>query len=291
MLEELETFIYVVEYKNFTKAGKMMNLTQPAVSAQVKMLEQYFGTELIMRSNRNMTITESGLVLYNRAQELLELLNKTRKDIQNESDKVTGHLKIGATYTVGECLLPDLLSSFTHRYPEVQVEVTIGDTDEISSKIHDFTLHIGLVEGSIHYSELEQVYFKEDEMVLLVAEDHPFAEKQIPREELDGINWISREKGSGTREYQDLFITKYHIRPKSFMSFGSNLSLLKGVQKKIGITLASKELLKEGVVGITYALPPERVVRPLSYIFSKNIKLTTASQLFIEELARSYTKG
>ena len=151
MIEELKTFIAVVEFKNFTKAAHHLNLSQPSVSNHIKSLERYFDTIIIDRSikQKKIYITESGEILYNRAKEILNLLDITCDELHNNSESIHGHLSIGSSLTIGEYILPKFLKTFTDKYPNIQIEVLIENTKSICDKLSKVSLDIGLVEGSV----------------------------------------------------------------------------------------------------------------------------------------------
>lgn len=280
MIEALKTFIAIVEEGGFTKASKKINLSQPAVSAQIKALEKYFNTELIIRSNKRLIIKENGYVLYNKAKEIVKLFDETKEAVKNNSGDIQGTLKIGATYTIGECIIPDVLARFTEVYPKVRVETYIAGTSDIMDKVKDMKVDIGLIEGMVHCNTIDQVFFQEDELVLLVSEHHPFAGKEVKIEELSNERWIMREEGSGTRSYLDLFLSKHKIVPESMVVLGSNTLVLKGIQKGMGITIASKRLLNEPYKGIAMASLPEKFNRSLSYILPQNSYVSSIVPIF-----------
>ena len=136
MFEELKTFIAVVDCKNFTKAAESLNLSQPSVSTHIKNLEAFFGVTLINRSvkQKSISITESGYVLYKRAKEMIGIFDVTVKEVKELSDSVRGSLKIGASSTIGEYILPKFISKFCLRYPEINLELLIDNTYGIATK-------------------------------------------------------------------------------------------------------------------------------------------------------------
>lgn len=282
MLSELNTFIAVAETKSFTQAGQAVGLSQPAVSAHIKTLEQQFGIPLFYRANKQLIITEGGQILYKRAKEIMDLIRITQEDMERSSVGVRGALKIGASYTIGEYILPEIVTAFCRAYPEVMVELAIGDTAEISRKVCDFSMDLGFIEGLVHFNNLEQTYFKEDELVLLVPEDHPFADRRVSLEELDNQKWIVREIGSGTREHWDIYLSTHKLNYRSLMVFGSNATLKKAVRDGLGIGFASKELLDGESQGIAPAYLPETCIRQMSYIRVQNVRLSHLSELFLE---------
>ena len=158
MLEELKTFISVVEEKSFTKAAEKVNLSQPSVSVHIKHLEAYFNTQLITRSMKpkKIMVTESGNLLYKRSKQLLSLLDTTREELQHMDSTFKGHLKIGATSTIGECLLPSFLASFCEHYQDIHIEIIIGNSADNKNKMKSLQLYIALVEGALSFHAFKQ---------------------------------------------------------------------------------------------------------------------------------------
>ncbi|WP_419749464.1 LysR substrate-binding domain-containing protein [Terrisporobacter petrolearius] len=288
MIEELKTFISVVEFKNFTKAAKHLNLSQPSVSNHIKSLEKYFNTIIIDRSikQKNIYITENGEILYKRAKEILNLLDMTMDELHNTTQNVEGHLKIGASLTIGEYILPNFLKKFCSKYPNIQIEVLIENTKSICDKLSNISFDIGLVEGTVSSPNLNQTYFYEDEMVLALPYNSDIKEDNFTLDKLKKYNWIGREKGSGTREYLDMFLNNSKIQPKNIMVFGSNYAVKEAVKNNLGVTIVSsliaypsyynKELK---IISLDYSF-----TRNFSYILANNITHSKANNLFIREL-------
>jgi len=151
MIEALKTFMAVVEYKNFTKAAEAIRLSQPSVSLHIKQLEQYFGAILIIRSSKQkkITITSAGYLLYERAGEIINILDKTKSELTRFQDSVCGELRIGASFTIGEYILPAFLGKFSKEYPDLTLEVKIGNTAAICDMVTRKELDIGLIEGIV----------------------------------------------------------------------------------------------------------------------------------------------
>ena len=274
MIEELKTFISVVDYKNFTKAAEYLNLSQPSVSTHIKNLENIFGVTLINRSikQKTISITESGYTLYKRAKEIISLLDVTFIDVKNLSSSVKGSLKIGA--------------SFSKKYPDVDIEVIIENTALISSELKKFKLDIGLIEGAASSSLFKQEYFLHDDMVLAIPYTDPLKSTEFNIENLQNKAWIAREDGSGTREYLDLFFTENKIIPKSMMVLGSNLAVKEAVKNNLGITIISKHVIAEDENRneISSIKLDNHFTRSLSFIYPKELTLSKAASIFLDEL-------
>lgn len=292
MLEELKTFIAVVEYKNFTKAGLHLNLSQPSVSTHIKNLESHFGVILIDRSIKQKTIfiTESGYILYKRAKEIVHLLDVAYQEVRHVSDSIKGHLKVGASLTIGEYILPKFLAIFSEKYPDIEVELFIENTSTVCSKLSNLILDMGLIEGTISSFNFEQNYFFKDKMVLATPYNSSLLNGDFSVAKLQNQTWIAREAGSGTRESLNLFLNANEIIPKHIMVLGSNYAVKEAVRNNLGITVISSLITSPSVENneLSTIELDDIYNRHFSYITPKNITLSKVCQVFIEEL-KEYT--
>ncbi|RDY26130.1 LysR family transcriptional regulator [Romboutsia weinsteinii] len=292
MLEELKTFIAVVEYKNFTKAGLHLNLSQPSVSTHIKNLENHFGVILIDRSIKQKTIfiTESGYILYKRAKEIVHLLDVAYQEVRHVSDSIKGHLKVGASLTIGEYILPKFLSIFSEKYPDIEVELFIENTSTVCSKLSNLILDMGLIEGTISSFNFEQNYFLKDKMVLATPYNSNLLNGDFSVAKLQNQTWIAREAGSGTRESLNLFLNANEIIPKHIMVLGSNYAVKEAVRNNLGITVISSLITSPSVENneLSTIELDDIYNRHFSCITPKNITLSKVCQVFIEEL-KEYT--
>lgn len=290
MLDELRTFTAVVEAKNFTKAAEKVNLSQPSVSVHIKNLEAYFGTQLIARctKQKKLLITDSGKLLYCRSKELLSLLETTKDELKNISNTVKGHLRIGATLTIGECLLPNFLGEFFKKYPDVEVEVFIGNTMEVTAMVKALKVDIALIEGNVHSSRFTQKYFLEDQLVLIAPKSADLPATLDNFDLLQNQRWLTREHGSGLRESLDFFLTNHHIAPSSKLVFNSNLALLQAVKNNLGIALISKHmLLTQGDLHEEVSIIPldESARLTYSYILPNELRPSKITLILLKEFA------
>lgn len=294
MFEELKTFIAVVEFKNFTKAGEHLNLSQPSVSTHIKNLENVFGVRLINRSVKQKTIviTESGFTLYKKAKEILNLIDITHMEVLNTSNSLKGHLKIGASLTIGEYVLPKFLAIFCKKYPDIDIEVFIENTSIICSHLKELTLDIGLIEGTSSSSSFIQEYFLEDKMVLAFPYNSELITDNFSFDKLQNQKWVVREEGSGTREFLNMFLGTNEIVPNGIMVLGSNYAVKEAVRNNLGITIISNFVALPGVENKELSIIElnNPYVRHFSYILPKNITISKASQVFLEEF-KEYTSS
>jgi DNA-binding transcriptional LysR family regulator len=293
MIDELRTFMAVVEYKNFTKAAETVNLSQPSVSLHIKHLENYFGTTLIQRSvkQKNINITELGYLLYERSAQIIKLLDDTKNDLLNYENAMKGQLHIGASLTIGECFLPAFLGYFAKTYPDLELEVTIENTHNICEKVKNFQVDIALIEGTAPSSSFVINHFYSDTMKLVVPYNHYLVNKEFSVEELQNQTWISREIGSGTREYLNLFLTSNNINPKNIIVFGSNYSVKEAVKNKLGITFISSLVIEQSLKNkeISILETSNNYTRQFSYIIQKGVVPSRSALAFIDML-KNYVK-
>lgn len=291
MLDELKTFIAVIEYQNFTKAAEAINLSQPSVSLHIKNLEEMLGVTLINRSSKKkkIIITKAGELLYKRAKKINTILEQTKAELQEFQHGYSGTLRIGASFTIGEYILPSILSAYAKEYPKVNLEVTIGNTSAITQQVNELKLDIGLIEGMNTNEDILRESFYEDSLVIVVPNNHPATKEPFSLDALQHQTWISREEGSGTAEYLHLFLFSHQIHPKNIVVFGSNYAVKEAVKHQLGITCISSLVTKASVEKqeLTVIKEIPSIKRPFSYILPHDsipMKTTIAFIDFLKTL-------
>ena len=255
--DSMRVFITVADKKNFSKAAKALSLTQPAVSFQIQTLEQYYQTMLFDRVNRHVKLTAAGELLLDYAIHMNNRLAELERNMQQLTGHVKGELLIGASTTIGEYILPYVVGSFKQDYPDVNVTIQIMNTKEISSAVESKTFDLGIIEGPLEQSDVIEAHnFLEDELVLAIPSDHPFAKKEsITLEELKELPYITREPGSGSRLIfeQALIDADFDIEDLNIvMELGSTTSIKSAIMGGLGVSIISKwavqDLVKAGKV-------------------------------------------
>ncbi len=244
-LDTLRAFITVVELKNFSRAAELLHMSQPGVSLQIQSLENEFGATLLHRTSKSVTPTKAGELLYERAKEMLALYEEAKQEIQFLQNTISGDLQIGASYTIGEYVLPKIMARFSRRYPEVEISVKIANTDEIVRSVRTGELEIGLVEGDVSFKDLSIEPFMRDELVIVASPVHPLGEMTVSAEQLQDQDWILRESGSGTRRYSDQFIEEYRLRMRRHFLFSSSQGVKEAVSNGLGIALLSQYIVRK----------------------------------------------
>jgi DNA-binding transcriptional LysR family regulator len=198
-----------------------------------------------------------------------------------------GFLKIGASLTIGEYILPMILTSYHEQYPYVQLEVVVGNTQEVVQQVRSHQLDLGLIEGHTQEREVKVSPFMEDEMVFVVGASHPLAQQKpnVSLESLQNQVWIAREKGSGTREYMDHLIRKWGLQLKDILMISSNQGVKELVSRGIGVTCISRWVVQKEVDRgemVMLSVFEQPIVRTLSYVLPMQTDLSRSGQVFLE---------
>jgi len=280
--DALKTFVTLAEVKNFTKTAELLLMSQPSVSMHIKNLEKEFQTKLFERSPKYLKITPTGEILYDRAKQMITIYEQTRQDILDHHNSIKGELKIGASFTIGEYILPSLLFDLQKEYPELELKAVIGNTEEIVQSVRLYKVDIGLIEGQTNEKELSVHAFMQDELFITASSNHPLAAKQdVTMADLQNQTWVTREVGSGTREYLNHVIRSNGLKVKSFLTISSNQGIKETLMTGIGLSLLSESVIERDVQHGNLSvlrLKNQTFTRTLSYIYSpvmqdkKNVK-------------------
>ena len=285
--EALKTFVTLAEVKNFTKTAELLLMSQPSVSLHIKNLEKEFQTQLFLRSPKFLKITPTGEILYDRAKQIITIYEQTKQDILEQHNIIKGELKIGASFTIGEYILPSLLIDLQKDYPDLELQVIIGNTEEIVQSVRLFQVDIGLIEGQTNEKELSVHPFLQDELFIISSNDHKLANKNdVTITDLQNQSWITRESGSGTGEYLNHVIRSNGLKVKSLLTISSNQGIKETVINGMGLSLLSRSVIERDVRHRNLSiikLKNHSFNRTLSYVYSpimadkKNVKTFISS--------------
>ncbi len=201
-LRQLEVFLAAARYENITRAAGHLAMSQSAASGALKELEQQFDVQLFDRAGKRLQINELGRALRPEAESLLEQAKAFEQALAQHTD--IGQIKVGATLTIGNYLAVGIVARYMAQQPGARVHLEVANTEAITSKVLDFELDIGLIEGDYHHPDLDIMPWRDDELVVFCSPDNPLAQRsQVSDAELLAQPWILRERGSGTRQAFD----------------------------------------------------------------------------------------
>jgi len=196
----LRTFLAVRKHRNYTRAAEEVFLTQPAVSRQMRQLEEKLGVRLFEQIGKSLHLTDAGETLAVEAEKLLGAMERTAEAVRSHRSAERGSIRIGASTTPGFYLLPDLLGQFHRRFPKVALHYTVENSLRIEQMLVRNELDLGFVGANLSSRELELKPLVEDEIVCFTSPSHRLAKvRRIAPSSLEEEMWIIREKGSATR--------------------------------------------------------------------------------------------
>jgi len=281
----LLVFVTVAEKKNFSRAAEALSLTQPAISQQIHTLEEYYGQKLFERTSKRVELTPAGETLLPYARQILNLSAVARDRVNDLVGKVSGRLSIGASLTIGEYLLPQLLAKYARLFPDVTISMKIANTEEIGQMVLDHTIDVGVVEGRLQHRHLELTPFAEDELILIAPLGHPLASREsVQAADLSRETFLLREEGSGTRVQAEEVLDALGVTPKRMIALGSTQTIKEGVEEGLGLAILSKwcvrkELRYETLVRLE--VEGQRFPRPLQILEHTGRTYTRAVSEFI----------
>ncbi|MGG4267710.1 selenium metabolism-associated LysR family transcriptional regulator [Peribacillus simplex] len=294
-MDPLKVFVTVIEQKNFSRAGDILNLSQPGVSLHIRNLENELGTKLIYRSPKQVQITEPGKILYRHAKQILNHYETAKREINDFNNVVSGTMKIGASFTIGEYYLPKVLAEYSAQYPMVDIQIIISNSNEVIQGIRSNKLDIGLIEGKTDYRDIDVRPFMNDEMIVVVPPVHPLSQMDIIEGTLlQDQTWVLREQGSGTRTYSDKLLSSLELNIKKSFIFSSIQGVKEAVMAGLGIALLSRLTVQKELKSNelkTFHLKNEPIIRPFSIVKKLDFKASKAMNLFLRKVEDFAIKG
>jgi len=243
-LKQLQVFLAVASHENVSLAADELAMSQSAASTSLKGLEHRFGLRLFDRIGKRLQLNDQGNTLRSKAAALIAGATELENSLLDASD--IGELKVGATLTIGNYLAIGIIAAFMKEHPTAKVNLNVQNTASIAAKVRNFELDIGLIEGELQEADLDVNYWREDELALFCAPDHPLATRnEIQDEDLLSADWIIREKGSGTRQAFDRAMTGILSNLKLRLELQHTEGIKRAVEAGLGIGCLSKITLAE----------------------------------------------
>lgn len=271
----LKVFHTVARLLNFTKAADALHMTQPAVTFQIRQLEEYFNTRLFDRTHNRVSLTEAGQRVYTYADRIFELYDEMENAIREMTGDVSGVVTLGASTTIAEYMLPFLLGDFKSQNPDVNIRLKVSNTEGIVSMVENNIIDLGIVEASVTNKNLQVDECRMDKLVAIMPPNHPLASlSSVTPQQLVPYPFICREEGSGTREV----ITEYlqeHIGNNELqvcLELGSPEAIKGAVEAGMGLSIMShSSVVKELKLGSLKAIPMSPLLeRPFSFVHQRH---------------------
>ena len=290
---QLAAFCAVVERKSFSQAAERLGVTQPAVSLQIRSLEQRLGRQLLDRSGRRVEPTEAGLRLYASAQRLLALEEQLLEDVTGSDEgDLTGTVDIGASTGPGGAVVPVLLCEFQREHPEVRVALDVSDTNRVIEQVAERELELGIVGAAPRHRGVVFEPFFRDQVILAVPPGHRFAGRQIELDSLRGEPLILMQEGAGVRQVIEDELRRAGVRLRDLdvrLELGLQESVKSAVAAGFGITFISRSGVEAELAAGTLAATRVKGLEPareISLVRAAGRSPTRVAEAFVE-FARS----
>ena len=280
-LRQLEVFTEVLKSGSTTQASVILALSQSAVSAALADLETQLGVQLFDRVGKRLVVNEHGRLLYPKALAILEQSLEIEKLFRQEN----GALRVYASSTIGNYLLPAMMAHYRRDFPDIPLELHVGNTQDVTTAVAEFKVDLGFIEGPCHHPDLVTQPWMEDELVVFCAPDNTLCQQQpLSLAMLADAPWILRERGSGTREILDHLLLAQLPHFKLVMELGNSEAIKHAVRHGIGISCLSRHVVADQLAAGTLmelriALPP--LVRTLYLTHHRQKHLSNVLQRFL----------
>lgn len=289
-LHQLYVFYHVAKYRSFSKAAEFLCLTQPSVSAQIKILEDAYKTKLFERSGRRrIELTDTGNILYTYVEKSFNLIKEAEGAVENTKGMKYGHIKISAIPTLVSYYLPSIIERFRKTYTNIEIQL-MGDFQEnVIENIVSFKADLGFIGKEISHENIVIERLWDEELVLIVPSSHPFTSaEEVHLDQIKDQPFILCEKGSGTRQIIDNLIKRKGITLRAVMEIGDNEAQKSVVAAGLGISIISSHVARRDVEeGRLKALrvTDEKLYRTFFAIHHKNKYITNTIKNFLRAVA------
>lgn len=288
-IKQIKSFVMVADLKSFTNAADTLYMTQPAVSSQIKVLEESIGLPLILRSDKRVELTEAGKHFYRQAKEVITAYERAIEVMDDFKGLKRGRLSLGASTIPGEYLLPRFIGKFHKQYPGIVISLKAGDTGSVLELLLSRKIDLGVVGARLEYGDVEFVPFVRDELVLIGPAGWDLPTVIYPSDLLE-MDLVVRETNSGTRMVLKEIFSQCGIREQDLkisMELGSSQAVITAVASDIGVGFVSRwaaeTALKAGSVKLV-GVQGLNLERDLYIITLKNSCYTRARDIFVDFL-------
>lgn len=270
----LQVFYSVATHLNFSRAAGELNISQPAVTQHIKELERIYEARFFERKGNKILLTVQGEKMLEYTEKLISLYRQLDTELKSSGQQLSGQLRVGASTTIAQYVLPQIIAGFYRRYPDVRISLTSDNTENITKALLAGKIDLGLVEGPVHSRDLKLELLMNDELVAVTSSKNELARSSsISFEELQLLPWVLREKGSGTREVTEQGLESIGLPVqsiKNLTSLGSTEAIKSFLEVGVGISILSKKSIKnELALGLLQILPISglNLERPFNFIY------------------------
>jgi DNA-binding transcriptional LysR family regulator len=292
-VHELQIFLAAAEEENFSAAARKLHLSQPAISFQIQGLEQRLNIQLFQRMGKRIALTEAGRDLLPMARDMVNLSSRIEETMCLQQGVVKGHVLIGCSTSPGKYILPNLIGEFRKKYPQVLFSVEVLSRQGVEEKLLTKQVHIGVLSAESKHKELECWPLFNDDLVLIVAANHPWAARgEIAPAELKDAEWILREGGAATRQLVTSTLGEHGLSADDLhvaMELGSVEAVEAAVEAGHGVSFVSRIAVGRWLQlgGIKTVNVRGLTVRRQIFLARNKLRTCTCAQLRFREFVES----
>lgn len=283
-LRQLEVFLATAHFQNISKAADSLAMSQSAASSALKELEQQFDILLFDRVGKRLQLNEQGRLIRSRAEALLEQAKEVEQALMQHKD--AGPVTVGATLTIGNYLAVSILSHLLKQHPDAEVNLTVANTQQIMQQVLNYDIDIGMIEGEIQHPELDIIPWRNDDLCIFCAPNHPLANKaELTDDDVLDYSWVLRESGSGTRQAFDRAMHGILPQISISMELQHTEAIKRAVTSGLGLGCLSRITLEDAFKRgdlIELAMPQRDFERTLYFILHKKKHKSAGIQRWLE---------
>jgi DNA-binding transcriptional LysR family regulator len=245
-LRLLHTFAAVAELRHFARAADRCHLSQPAVSHQIRQLEEELGTKLLNRAGRRVSLTVAGELFFEDARRILAAVDRARERVQSVASGTMGRVRLGATETAGLYLLPAMLERYRQKHPQFALQFAIGPEVEILERVAANDLDMAVISGTPVLGELRSRRIGQDDLLLVAMRGSALRRRRrLTPGDLREESWILREDGSDTRRQTDAWFKRNHVAPSTVLTLQGADAVKRAVVAGLGIGVIGRSVVAE----------------------------------------------
>ncbi len=291
-LPKLRIFVAVARAASFTRAAETLDLSQPTVSQQVRALERGLRVRLLDRLGHTVRLTDAGEALLLYAERMLDLADEAQAAVREAAGLAARTLRLGAGNTLATYILPDLLARLRWEHPDLSVQITVGNTDQLLQAVLDARVELALVGSPISEERLEIRPFMHDELVAIEPFDGPWQERDsLALAELADQTLFVREPGSALQSAVQELLAQHHVQPRHITTLGNLEAIKRSVEAGLGIAIVPEIAVRREVAdGALRALKLQDLheERHFNYVHRRDRILSPAAHLFITLLQKPF---
>jgi DNA-binding transcriptional LysR family regulator len=287
-IENLKIFADLVETRSFSKAAKLNDITQSAVSQQARAMERHFKALLIDRSQKQFQLTREGHRVYESAKEILHTYEQLLSELQDMKKIISGTIRIATIYSIGLHELPPFIKKFLHDFPSVNVRVEYRRSNLVYEDILHNAVDFGLVAFPVKMRQIEVLPFRNDHLVVIAHPSHPLAKRgEVEVQDLAGAKYVGFDPDIPTRKAVDQIFREHKLEIEPVMEFDNIETVKRAVEVDHGIAIVPQATVtqeaKQGTLAVL-RFKGRELTRPLAILHRKGRVLTPAMKKFIETL-------